>query len=281
MIRRFRLESDDMASIASEDDSLRIAASIAMFERVSEHWSLRGSERETLLGGVPKSTWSEWRQRPKSARIKADTRERIANLLLVDFNAHALFAPEFADRWVREPNAALNGISPLAKMLAGKVEDVIAVRRYLDGVRVSAPLDSLRAHDGRDARAVAISFLPAAVAEPAADLVLRDLRRGLAAVEAMRLQEPDRYRRAYAAALGGLASWLEEMNDDEAVAVQRQAVDVWHRLGTDTAEHQVELLESLAHLRRLVLRFGKKAEARSISRELEQLRSALHFRDSA
>ena len=95
-------------------DPRRTAASVAMLERLSEHWSLRGDERETLLGGVPKSTWSEWRQRPALARIKADTRERIANLFTIDLNAHALFAPEFADRWVREPNAAFAGESPMS-----------------------------------------------------------------------------------------------------------------------------------------------------------------------
>ena len=98
-----RLNSTVVARLAKEAEAMdvrdprRLAASLAMFERLSEHWSLRGDEREMLLGGIPKQTWSEWRQRPNSARIKSDTRERIANLFAIDLNAHSLFAPEFAD----------------------------------------------------------------------------------------------------------------------------------------------------------------------------------------
>ena len=124
------------------NDPLRLAASIAMFDRLAEHWSLCANERETLLGGVSKSTWRGWRGRRTTARIKSDTRERIANLFLIDLNAHSLFAPEFADRWVREPNAAFQGESPMSTMLRGKVEDVIDVRRYLERIRTSFPTDA-------------------------------------------------------------------------------------------------------------------------------------------
>jgi hypothetical protein len=140
-------------------DPRRIAASLAMFERLAEHWSLRHDERDILLGGVPKSTWSEWRQRPNVARIKSDTRERIANLFAIDLNAHALFAPEFADRWVREPNAAFNSASPLATMLRGKVEDVITVRRYLERIASSSPADTRRSTDAPQVENQAFSAL--------------------------------------------------------------------------------------------------------------------------
>lgn len=123
------------------DDPRRVAASIAMFVRLAEHWSLRGAEGETLLGGISNSTWSEWRQHPAAARIKADTRERIAELFTIDLTVHALFGAEFADRWIREPNAALGGESPLARMLRGKVEDINMVRRHLERVRTSLPLE--------------------------------------------------------------------------------------------------------------------------------------------
>jgi uncharacterized protein (DUF2384 family) len=121
-----------------QNDPRRGAASLAMFDQLSEHWSLRGDERETLLGGVSKSTWSEWKQKPLSARIRPDTRERIANMFTIDLNAHSLFAPEFADVWVRQPHAAFDGKSPLSVMLRGKVEDLVFVRRHLERVRTSS-----------------------------------------------------------------------------------------------------------------------------------------------
>jgi DNA-binding MarR family transcriptional regulator len=150
----------EQATSMEASDPRRIAASIAMFERLVEHWSLRRDERETLLGGVPKSTWSEWKQRPALARLKADTRERIANLYTIDLNAHSLFAPEFADRWVRGPNAAFQGQSPLSAMLRGKVEDVIGVRRYLERIRTSSPADISTSDDHGTANKYAVSYLP-------------------------------------------------------------------------------------------------------------------------
>jgi hypothetical protein len=116
-------------------DPRRVVASIAMFDCLSEHWSLCGDEREILLGGIPNSIWSRWKQHPPAARIERDTRERIVNLFTIYLNAHSLFAPEFADRWVRAQNAAFGGISPISVMLQGKIEDIINVRRYLERIR--------------------------------------------------------------------------------------------------------------------------------------------------
>ena len=136
----------EQADTMPQHDPRRVAASLAMFDRLTEHWSLRNAEREALLGGIVKSTWSEWRQRPALARIKPDTRERIANLFTIDLNAHSLFAPEFADRWIRERNAAFQGASPLSSMLRGRVEDVKCRKstipgRIIDGRGVSLPDD--------------------------------------------------------------------------------------------------------------------------------------------
>jgi len=173
-------------------DPRRVAASIAMFERLCEHWSLRRDERETLLGGIPKSTWSEWRQRPALARLKSDTRERIANLFTIDLNAHSLFAPEFADRWIREPNRAFEGKSPLSRMLQGRVEDVIAVRRYVEQVRTSSSVDDVPARLPSLAEA-AVSHLPgdALGAEDHVDDALAVLERAVAAYERLAAARAD------------------------------------------------------------------------------------------
>ena len=129
----------ERAKSMEKDDPQRIAASIAMFERLSEHWSLVREEREALLGGAAESTWSEWRRRPALAPLICETRERIANLFSIDLHAHGLFAPQFADRWVREPNAAFQGESPLSVMLHGQMMDGIGIRRYLECLRTSSP----------------------------------------------------------------------------------------------------------------------------------------------
>ena len=221
-------------------DPRRTAASVAMLERLSEHWSLRGDERETLLGGVPKSTWSEWRQRPALARIKADTRERIANLFTIDLNAHALFAAEFADRWVREPNAAFAGDSPMSAMLHGRLEDVITVRRYLERIRSSSPSAALRPDRVRAEKALAVSYLPGdAVTIGDEDTALSTLRQAAAIYEslALQLQQAALYRPALAAALSALGTRLEEHDDAEAVPVLRRAFEMQSQVATAQPAH--------------------------------------------
>ena len=214
-------------------DPRRIAASVAMLERLSEHWSLRGDERETLLGGVPKSTWSEWRQRPAFARIRPDTRERIANLFTIDVNAHALFAPEFADRWVREPNSAFGGESPMSTMLHGKLEDVIAVRRYLERIRSSSPTSPSRPSRVPVETTPAVSYLPGdAVDVDDEGAVLSALRQAAAIYERLALREPARYLPVLAAALNALGKCLEERNDAEAAPILRRAFEIQSRVAS-------------------------------------------------
>lgn len=124
---------EEAASIPA-DDPRRRAASIAMFDQVARHWNLDAAERETLLGGVTKSTWSDWKQRPLSARVRPDTRERIANLFAIDLMAHSVFGVDFADAWVRHRNETFGGDSPADVMLRGRVEDIVSVRRYIERV---------------------------------------------------------------------------------------------------------------------------------------------------
>ncbi len=129
----------DEASRMPADDPRRRAASIAMFDRVAQHWRLDGEERQRLLGGVTKSTWSDWKRRPPAARIRPDTRERIANLFAIDMMTHSIFAPEFADAWVRRPHPSFGDESALAIMVRGKIEDIVSVRRHLESVGAGAP----------------------------------------------------------------------------------------------------------------------------------------------
>jgi len=233
---RARLVADEAETMPVRDPR-RIAASVAMFERLSEHWSLRGDERETLLGGIPKSTWSEWRQRPPLARIKADTRERIANLFAIDLNAHSLFAPEFADRWVRQSNVAFGNDSPMSTMLRGKVEDIIFVRRYLEGVRASSPQASVRS----ESETPTVSALPGdAIESDETDAALPALREAAAIYERLALQEAAQYRPALAMALGALATRLEQRDDAEAASVLRRAVEIQAQLAFERPPDEAE-----------------------------------------
>jgi hypothetical protein len=210
------------------DDPRRIAASIAMFEQLAGHWALRGDERETLLGGISKSTWSEWKQRPLSARMKPDTRERIANLFTIDLNAHSLFAPEFADRWVRQPNAAFEGQSAADVMLRGKVEDIVSVRRYLERVRSSSP-----APTGVEPSEAASESAPPPGARPALEHAVLTLAR-------LVHERPGRFESTLASALENLATYLIETGEvDAALPVLHRVIEIRAKVDPTNDLHRV------------------------------------------
>jgi hypothetical protein len=258
---RARCLADDAEAMTARDPR-RIAASIAMFERLAQHWTLRADEREMLLGGIAKSTWSEWRQHVCSARIKSDTRERIANLFTIDLNAHSLFAPEFADRWVREPNAAFAGESPMSAMLRGKVEDVITVRRYLERIRSASPNEAASAAGAGAAHDIAVSYMPGDALESNERYsMLHHLRFVVAAYERLASKDSRKYRAPLASALNALATSLSERNDEGAVTVLQRAIEIERHMIAEQPAHKVELLRSLFQLADLLRKNGDEHAA--------------------
>jgi hypothetical protein len=197
----------DVASRIPADDPRRRAASIAMFDQVAQHWGLDGEERQTLLGGVTKSTWSDWKQRAFSARIRPDTRERIANLYAIDLMTHSIFAPEFADAWIRRANASFGDESAIAVMLGGKIEDIVFVRRYLESVGSgSAPApQSPKPSKEKSERAI----------RPA-------LETAIAGLEKLFEHEPERYAMTLLFALDALENFLLGIDDRDAAELVGQ-----------------------------------------------------------
>ncbi|MBK9134355.1 MAG: DUF2384 domain-containing protein [Betaproteobacteria bacterium] len=114
------------------------APGLRAFERIAQAWQLSVDEQLCLLGQPPRSTFFAWRKHPERASLPRDTLERLSYLLGI-WKSLSILLPDAAaaDAWVRQPNAtpAFGGRSALARMLAGNVSDLHAVRSYLDGVR--------------------------------------------------------------------------------------------------------------------------------------------------
>jgi hypothetical protein len=208
------------AEAIEADDPRRIKAALAMFERLSRHWNLSEDDRTILLGGISSATFHRWIERPDSASLTADTRERIANLYAIDLNAHSLFASEFADQWVRQSNEAFNGRSALARMLDGGIEDIISVRQYLDRARWSAPqtADDIRAEP------ISLSLLPGEAVDDAARVPA--LRQAVEIYQNLSRHDPARYRFPLSATMTALADALQKDSADEANFMFQEAVSL-------------------------------------------------------
>lgn len=108
------------------------------FVRLATAWKLTVAEQCAALGNVSKQTIYNWRRHPQRARLGDDQFDRISYLLGIYKALHILFTrPEQADSWIRRRNDAVpfGGKPAAALMFSGRMSELIAVRRYLDGVR--------------------------------------------------------------------------------------------------------------------------------------------------
>jgi len=107
------------------------------FFTITEGWGLTAKGQRILLGSVPESTFHNWKS-GKHGPLSYDQLERISLVLGIHKALILLFAEEENGRtWLRQPNDErdFGGKSPLDRMMAGSIDDLFRVRRYLDAWR--------------------------------------------------------------------------------------------------------------------------------------------------
>jgi hypothetical protein len=110
---------------------------VRLFLRLTELWRLAVDQRRALLGDISKPTYHNW-QNGKVGTLSRDQLERISLVLGIHKGLKLLFADEAsATRWFTSPNSDLpfGGQSPLERALLGGIDDLYAVRRYIDAWR--------------------------------------------------------------------------------------------------------------------------------------------------
>jgi hypothetical protein len=112
-------------------------AAVRLFLRLAELWRLAVDQRRILLGDISRPTYHNW-QGGKVGTLTRDQLERISLVLGIHKGLKLLFADEAsAARWFTSPNRDLPfaGRSPLDRALGGSIDDLYAVRRYIDAWR--------------------------------------------------------------------------------------------------------------------------------------------------
>jgi hypothetical protein len=104
------------------------------FFNLAERWDLSDRQARVLLGGPAARTYARWKAGHfVPARISRDTRERLSILMGIYKSVQYLFRdPARGHRWLRKPNEAFGGQTALHRLLAGSIQDLAAVRAYLD-----------------------------------------------------------------------------------------------------------------------------------------------------
>jgi hypothetical protein len=119
----------------TSDEPRRDLVALRAFFRLVELWGLTMEQARVLLGRPSRATLYNW----KAGRVKSlphDTLCRVSYLLGIHKALQILYAdPGLADGWLKRPNQAFGGQSALARMLAGDIADLAAVRAHLDAAR--------------------------------------------------------------------------------------------------------------------------------------------------
>jgi hypothetical protein len=111
------------------------AAALRGFFAITQAWKLNAEDARALLGAPAERTFYAWRA-GNAVRVPMDTLRRIGYVAGIYKALELLYAdPHLADDWIKRPNRAFGGNTPLQRMRAGDVTDLAAVRNYLDAAR--------------------------------------------------------------------------------------------------------------------------------------------------
>jgi len=93
-----------------------------------------------LKSGVSQTSrvalWRHKLEANEPIRLSKDTLERLSYIAGIYKGVQLLFSdPDQWKNWVQKPNRDFGGVSALDRMLAGRVVDLVDVRRYIDGWR--------------------------------------------------------------------------------------------------------------------------------------------------
>lgn len=105
------------------------------FFRIMARWDVGNGDARRILGNPAERTFFQWKS-GKAARVPDDTLRRIGYVAGIWKALQIVYSDaSLADGWVLRPNKFFAGQTPLARMTAGDVTDLAAVRAYVDAAR--------------------------------------------------------------------------------------------------------------------------------------------------
>ncbi|MEH2509587.1 uncharacterized protein (DUF2384 family) [Nitrobacteraceae bacterium AZCC 1564] len=113
----------------------RQALALEGFFQIMARWHVGNSDARRILGNPAERTFFQWKS-GKATRVPDDTLRRIGYVAGIWKALQIVYSDAaLADTWISRPNKAFGGQTPLARMVAGDVTDLAAVRTYVDAAR--------------------------------------------------------------------------------------------------------------------------------------------------
>ncbi len=144
----------DASRLAAANRRRLSGPGLRAFQAIADLWGLTEEERLLVLGMPSRSTYYGW---TKAARergeitLPADTLTRVSAVLSIHKALQILFSTEQGGLlWLRGPHGAplFGGQLPMALVVGGTQDGLMAVRRFLDGARGGIYMPPNAADDG-------------------------------------------------------------------------------------------------------------------------------------
>jgi hypothetical protein len=128
---------NELPEAAAELDNSLMASAMEGFFNIMSLWQVNNAQMRSILGSPPERTFYEWKS-GRVRRLQEDTFWRIGYVAGIFKALQILYAEAAqADDWIHRDNWHFCGQTPLARMAAGEVTDLAAVRQYLDAARAA------------------------------------------------------------------------------------------------------------------------------------------------
>jgi hypothetical protein len=120
---------------AVAEEKKLVGPALKGFFLIMERWGIDNESARILLGAPPERTFYLWKA-GQVARVPMDTLRRVGYISGIWKALEIVYSdPALAIRWIKAPNRAFGGMTPIGRMTAGDVTDLAAVRSYLDAAR--------------------------------------------------------------------------------------------------------------------------------------------------
>jgi uncharacterized protein (DUF2384 family) len=121
----------DIPQVTDSEADAMARAVVRLFER----WDLSDAEAREILGGLSPRTYARWKA-GEHGRIDRDLGTRLSLLMGIHKGLRFLFSDTRRGyAWVRKPNLAFGGRTPVEVMAQGDIFSLARVRSYLDAER--------------------------------------------------------------------------------------------------------------------------------------------------
>jgi Protein of unknown function (DUF2384) len=112
-----------------------IGPGLRTFVRIADAWDLDNAERARLLG-LPALSYADAVREPSRAVVGDETLDRLSHILGIYKALHVIFPrTDIADGWISRPNRDFAGRTARERITSGRLDELEAVRRYLDAQR--------------------------------------------------------------------------------------------------------------------------------------------------